>query len=103
LTVFVNAESPVYSAGSAFILLTPLGLLYPIRLRRHALARSILPLAKNAHGKTELVQFDKRSFEVVKPFRNLCSRIMPAGQAVGQFGGFSSDDLAASFDSQSLA
>jgi hypothetical protein len=29
--------------------------------------------------------------------------MMPAGQAVGQFGGFSSDDLAASFDSKFLA
>jgi hypothetical protein len=44
----------------------------------------------------------KDLMEVVKPFGNLSSRILPAGSALGYLVAFSSDDRAHSSDSKSL-
>jgi hypothetical protein len=55
--------------------------------------------AKLTHGQKSLNHSLKDLFRSFEPFGNLSSRMLPAGPALGKFGGFSSDDPANEFDS----
>jgi hypothetical protein len=59
------------------------------------------PARRTKHARTESLAYQlKDLFRSLKPFGNLSPRMLPAGPALGNFGGLSSDDRANDFDSK---